>query len=47
MNPSSGCAARSPLFLVWAVGAIVLRRALRDRRSLYHPFTHTRLATSP
>jgi signal transduction histidine kinase len=50
MNPSSTLRVRraiAGLFLVWAVGAIVLSmaslRAPSDR--LYHPFTHTRLAT--
>src|SRR5262245_66210348 len=49
MNPSSTLRVRratAGLFLVWAVGAIVLSlgalRAPGDR--LYHPFTHTRLA---
>src|SRR5258706_9089466 len=49
MNPSSTLRVRraiAGLFLIWAVGAIVLSlAALRspgDR--LYHPFTHTRLA---
>lgn len=50
MNPSSTLRVRraiAGLFLVWAVGAIVLSlaalRAPGDR--LYHPFTHTRLAS--
>jgi len=50
MNPSSTLRVRraiAGLFLVWAVGAIVLSmaalRAPGDR--LYHPFTHRRLAT--
>src|SRR5262245_8787550 len=51
MNPSSTLRVRratAGLFLAWAVGAIVLSlaalRAPGDR--LYHPFTHTRLATT-
>jgi signal transduction histidine kinase len=50
MNPSSTLRVRraiAGLFLAWAVGAIVLSlaalRAPGDR--LYHPFTHTRLAS--
>jgi len=50
MNPSSTLRVRraiAGLFLAWALGAIVLSlaalRAPGDR--LYHPFTHTRLAT--
>src|SRR5215510_7813667 len=51
MNPSSTLRVRratAGLFLAWAVAAIVLSlaalRAPGDR--LYHPFTHTRLATT-
>jgi signal transduction histidine kinase len=51
MNPWSTLGVRravAALFLVWAVGAIVLSlaalRAPGDR--LYHPFTHTRIATT-
>jgi len=50
MNPSSTLRVRrvvAGLFLVWAVSAIVLSlatlRAPGDR--IYHPFTHTRIAT--
>ncbi len=51
MNPSSTLRVRraiAGLFLAWAVGAITLSlaalRAPGDR--LYHPFTHTRVATT-
>jgi signal transduction histidine kinase len=51
MNPSSTLRARravAGLFLAWAIAAIVLSlgalRAPGDR--LYHPFTHTRIATT-
>jgi signal transduction histidine kinase len=51
MNPSSTLRARraiAALFLAWAIAAIVLSlgalRAPGDR--IYHPFTHTRIATT-